>query len=493
MKISVHFGLLPLIGILLVFDLQAQIVQNDTLKAKLGEVVVTANKINTSNRSVTQKVDVISRDEINTIISGNNNLAELIAKIPGASVSALSRNDANWGTYSGIGPKYSTYMLNGLPIDAFIDPMSIDFMVFERIEVQRGAASVLYPNYLSQDFAGVQSPLAGTVNLVLKENISNSSTQFSTSYGSYNTLNTQLFHQDFTEELNYFAGLNYENSDYTNYGTDNSWLNMKKNPAYRKTKLFAGTNYFLNDKSKVGLFINKTFHTGDAGRIYRGFDHDYTTINLNLKSEISDKTYFNVSAGYRNYDISLAELGFIVITIDGLGTAWRSKAFHDVSYKNLGDIGAEDHISGMKQLSATRPWMDLERVGIYGHSAGGYDAARALLTHPEFYKVAVSSAGNHDHRIAKAWWPEQYMGMPGKHYDEQSNFNLAGNLQGKLLLVHGDMDNNVNTASSLRLAAKLIENNKDFELLIIPNRNHGLADHPYFIRKKWIRLLGKSG
>lgn len=127
----------------------------------------------------------------------------------------------------------------------------------------------------------------------------------------------------------------------------------------------------------------------------------------------------------------------------------------------------------------------MERVEIYNHSACGYDAARAMLTHPEFYKVAVSSAGNHDHRIAKAWWPEQYMGLPGEHYDEQSNFTHAGNLQGKLLLVHGDMDNNVNTASSLRLAAELMKHNKDFELLLIPNRGHGLADHPYFIRKKW--------
>ena len=211
----------------------------------------------------------------------------------------------------------------------------------------------------------------------------------------------------------------------------------------------------------------------------------YPVIDATYSGPQAVRTPKTFAGGYRNYDISLAQLGFIVITIDGLGSAWRSKAFHDVSYKNLGDIGAEDHIAGMKQLAETRPWMDLERVGIYGHSAGGYDAAHALLVHPEFYKVAVSSSGNHDHRIAKAWWPEQYMGLPGKHYDEQSNFNLAENLEGKLLLVHGDMDNNVNTASSLRLAAEFIKYNKDFELLIIPNRNHGLADHPYFIRKRW--------
>ena len=211
----------------------------------------------------------------------------------------------------------------------------------------------------------------------------------------------------------------------------------------------------------------------------------YPVIDASYSGPQAVRTPKSFARGYNNYDRSIAELGFIVITIDGLGMAWRSKAFHDFSYKNLGDIGAEDHIGGIKQLAKTRPWMNLDRVGIYGHSAGGYDAARALLTHPEFYKVAVSSAGNHDHRIAKAWWPEQYMGMPDKHYDEQSNFNLAKNLKGKLLLVHGDMDNNVNTASSLRLAAELIKHNKDFKLLIIPNRNHGLADHPYFIRNRW--------
>jgi dipeptidyl aminopeptidase/acylaminoacyl peptidase len=225
------------------------------------------------------------------------------------------------------------------------------------------------------------------------------------------------------------------------------------------------------------------------GLIYYPSDFDksksYPVLDASYSGPQAVRTPKSFARSTINYDRSIAELGLIVITIDGLGMAWRSKKFHDYSYKNLGDIGAEDHIGGIKQLSESRPWMDTTRVGIYGHSAGGYDAAHALLTHPEFYKVGVSSAGNHDHRIAKAWWPEQYMGLPARHYDEQSNFNLAKNLKGKLLLVHGDMDNNVNTASSLRLAAELVKHNKDFELLIIPNRNHGLADHPYFIRKRW--------
>ena len=226
------------------------------------------------------------------------------------------------------------------------------------------------------------------------------------------------------------------------------------------------------------------------GVIFRPSNFDPTK-----KYPVLDATYSGPQAvrtpksfyrGYRNSDQSIAELGFIVITIDGLGTAMRSKEFHNFSYKNLGDIGAEDHITSIKQLAERYSYMDLSKVGIYGHSAGGYDAAHALLMHPEFYKVAVSSAGNHDHRMAKVWWPELWMGFPvGKHYEEQSNLSLAKNLEGKLLLVHGDMDNNVNPASTLRFTAELIKANKDFNLIIIPNKKHGMGDHPYFIRKRW--------
>lgn len=184
---------------------------------------------------------------------------------------------------------------------------------------------------------------------------------------------------------------------------------------------------------------------------------------------------------------SLAELGFILITVDGRGTALRSKAFHDFSYRNLGG-GCEDHIPAFQQLAEKYPYMDIDRVGIYGHSAGGYDTARALLQWPDFYKVGVASAGNHDHRMAKAWWPEQYMGYPvGEFYDEQSNITNAGNLKGKLLLVHGAMDDNVNPASTIRFADALIKNNKDFDLVIIPPSRHGFRGEysDYFTRKRW--------
>ncbi|MCK5146110.1 DPP IV N-terminal domain-containing protein [bacterium] len=220
-----------------------------------------------------------------------------------------------------------------------------------------------------------------------------------------------------------------------------------------------------------------------------------SNFDLNKKYPVIDGSYSGPQAvrtpksfrrGCRNSDVELAELGFIVITVDGLGTANRSKAFHDFSYRNLGDIGADDHIAAFRQLAEKYPYIDLDHVGIYGHSAGGYDAAHALLIRPDFYDVAVASAGNHDHQMAKAWWPEHWMGFPvDSHYVAQSNLYLAKNLTGKLLLVHGDMDNNVNPASSLRLAGELIKANKDFDLLMIPNRNHGLGGHNYFTRKRW--------
>ncbi|WP_461643853.1 S9 family peptidase [Labilibaculum euxinus] len=227
------------------------------------------------------------------------------------------------------------------------------------------------------------------------------------------------------------------------------------------------------------------------GVIYRPFNMDstkrYPIIDGTYSGPQTIRTPKSFTSALYSMDVSLAQIGFVVITVDGLGSAYRSKKFHDFSYKNLGDIGAPDHIKAIKEMAVKYPYIDIENVGIYGHSAGGYDAAHALLTHPDFYKVGVSSAGNHDHRIAKAWWPELYMGFPaGKHYDEQSNLSLASQLQGKLMLAHGNMDNNVNAASSMRMADALIKANKDFELLLVPECDHSsLYYNKYFIRKRW--------
>jgi dipeptidyl aminopeptidase/acylaminoacyl peptidase len=183
---------------------------------------------------------------------------------------------------------------------------------------------------------------------------------------------------------------------------------------------------------------------------------------------------------------AIAELGFIVVMVDGLGMPGRSKAYHDVSYRDLGDAGLPDHISALRELADRYPSFDLSRVGIYGHSAGGYASAHAILTYPDFYRVCVSSAGNHDHRLDKATWVERYMGLPVEdHYREQANQSLAGNLNGKLLLVHGEMDENVHPASTLVLVDALIKENKDFDLLILPNTPHFCDRNPYFVRKRW--------
>ena len=277
----------------------------------LDGVVITASKTPQSLGNVTQKIDILSSKQIEKDISGNRNITEVLQNQPGNSVSVLSRNDANWGTYGGIGPKYSTFMLQGLPVDAFIDPMSLDLSAISRIEVQRGPASVLYSNYLSQDFAGNQSPLAGTVNLVLKEKFDAPATRFSTSYGSYNTLNGQVYHQDIAKNVYYYAGVNYEMSDYTDYGTEGSWLNMQKNPEYRKTKLYGGATWFSDDeKQKFTVFVNKTMHTGDAGRVYRGFDNNYGVINTGYSLNLSKNVGLQVHMGYRSYERTWQESHF---------------------------------------------------------------------------------------------------------------------------------------------------------------------------------------
>ncbi|MGE0102672.1 MAG: DPP IV N-terminal domain-containing protein [Blastocatellales bacterium] len=170
---------------------------------------------------------------------------------------------------------------------------------------------------------------------------------------------------------------------------------------------------------------------------------------------------------------SLAELGFIVVQIDGMGTSNRSKAFHDVAWKNLGDAGFPDRIQWHKAVAAKYPYYDITRVGIYGTSAGGQSSLGGLLFHPEFYKVCVSSCGCHDNRMDKIWWNEQWMGWPlGPEYSAASNVDNAHKLQGKLLLILGEMDTNVDPASTMQVVNALIKAEKTFDLLVIPGANH---------------------
>ncbi len=173
---------------------------------------------------------------------------------------------------------------------------------------------------------------------------------------------------------------------------------------------------------------------------------------------------------------SLADLGFIVVQMDGMGTANRSKAFHDVCWHNLKDAGFPDRILWHQAVAAKYPYYDISRVGIYGNSAGGQSAAGAVLFHPEFYQAAFASCGCHDNRMDKASWNEQWMGYPvGPCYSECSNIDNASRLRGKLFLIVGEMDNNVPPESTMRFVDALIKANKDFDLLVIPGAGHGMG------------------
>jgi len=179
------------------------------------------------------------------------------------------------------------------------------------------------------------------------------------------------------------------------------------------------------------------------------------------------------SFGMNYWPSQLAELGFVAVMIDGMGTANRSKAFHDICWKNLKDAGFPDRIEWMKAAAEKYPEMDIERVGIYGTSAGGQSAMGALLFHPEFYKAGVASCGCHDNRMDKIWWNEQWMGYPiGKEYEECSNVVNAKLLQGNLMLILGELDNNVDPSSTLQVVDELIKHNKDFEFVMLPGARH---------------------
>ena len=228
----------------------------------------------------------------------------------------------------------------------------------------------------------------------------------------------------------------------------------------------------------------------------------YTSTNLDESRSYPIVNYLypgpqSGSVGSRTFRASradkqaLAELGFIVVEVDAMGTPGRSKSFHTAYYANMGDNGLPDQIAMIRELAGRHPWMDLERVGIWGHSGGGYASTDAILRYPDFYKVAVSGAGNHDNRNYEDDWAEKWQGLLEENsdgttnYDNQANQLLAGNLKGKLLLAHGTMDSNVPPSNTLLVVNALIAANKDFDLVMFPNRGHGFAREPYWMRRRW--------
>lgn len=189
---------------------------------------------------------------------------------------------------------------------------------------------------------------------------------------------------------------------------------------------------------------------------------------------------------------ALAELGFVVVVIDGTCNPGRSKSFHDVCYGNMADNTLDDQISGLKQLEGSYPFLDLNKVGVWGHSGGGYATAAAMFRYPDFYKVGISESGNHENRNYEDDWGERYIGLLTKdakgksNYEDQANQNFAAGLKGKLMLAHGAMDDNVPPYNTYLVVDALIKANKDFDLIIFPHAKHGYgADSYYMMRKRW--------
>jgi dipeptidyl aminopeptidase/acylaminoacyl peptidase len=246
---------------------------------------------------------------------------------------------------------------------------------------------------------------------------------------------------------------------------------------YRYPEVFVTTG--RDGSTPIYSVIHKPTHF-DSTKTYPVIDQSYTGPHTNMFPRS-----FIISLGRSNQ--ALAELGFIVVTIDGMGTAGRSKAFKSVSYKNMGN-NLVDHVIAIKAMGRKYAWIDTTRVGIFGHSAGGYDAGHAVLAFPDFYKVAVASSADHDFRMEKDWWPEMYMGWPvDSTYHLASNITMAPNLQGKLLITHGGIDENVNPSATFKLAEALIKADKEFDMLILPSQRHGYvgAYNEYFTKKRW--------
>lgn len=222
-------------------------------------------------------------------------------------------------------------------------------------------------------------------------------------------------------------------------------------------------------------------HNFDPQRRYPVIEHIYPGPQNFRAGPSFNEMHFGEPEAY-------AALGFAAIAIDGRGTAGRSKAFHDHSYGDLGNAGAlDDHVAAIRELGHRYPWLDTGRVGITGQSAGGFAAARALLMYPEFYRVAVAVSGNHDNAVNLTMWAEHYHGdVSDEGKQAISNVPLAGNLAGKLLLIHGELDDNVQPAHTMRLADALIKADKNFDMVIIPGTEHALIGHMHYLyRRTW--------
>lgn len=227
-------------------------------------------------------------------------------------------------------------------------------------------------------------------------------------------------------------------------------------------------------------------HDFDPAKTYPVVDHPYPGPHQGRIVAAYDPGMYGVEVE------SMAALGFVGVVIEGRGNPGRSKAFHDATYRQYDRAGSlEDHVAGIRELAGTRPWMDLDRVGIFGQSGGGFATVRALADFPDFFRVGVSEAGNHDNRVYSQAWVEAYDGPAGERdYAQSANIEVADRIEGKLLLVHGGLDTSVNPHHTLRLVDRLIAADKDFELVIVPGAEHIFFGYEHYVnRRKWDFLV----
>lgn len=346
----------------------------------LANVVVTDTKVAQSLNSVTQKIAVLRQEDLERQPEGNRNLAEFMRYTSGQFVNVLSRNDANWGSYGGLGPKYNTYLLDGLPMDSFADAMSLDSSMVERIEIHKGPASVLYSNYLSMDFAGNEAPLAGTTNFVLKSRVETPLTRFSAGAGSWGTWQGKAYTQGRNGGFNYMLGLSSEQSNYTQYGQQGSWLQTVDSPDYRKTRLFANVMYELGRADHtVSLFLNQTRHDGDMGRPNRDFDHQYDTANFTYNNRLAEHWQLQLKAGERRYDRGSDNDGYTStgsLASAGYGRTRQQIGLMDMSLSYLhGDgsvltVGTDRQRVTYRTTNRNTAGVETTENSVSGHSTG---------------------------------------------------------------------------------------------------------------------------
>jgi dipeptidyl aminopeptidase/acylaminoacyl peptidase len=367
----------------------------------------------------------------------------------------------------------------------------------------------------------------------------------------------QVLHIDAANRLIYFTGSNKEEGDpYFQYlysiGFDGTNLkNLTPENAYHNITFSQSNNFFTDEHSTptsppTSVIRNRNgeivmeLEKGDItsllasgwvaptpfkvkardnetdlyGLMYKPSNFDpskkYPILNYLYPGPQSGSVGSRAFSPARGDKQAIAELGFIVVEVDAMGTPNRSKSFHDAYYGNMGDNGLPDQITMIKQLAAENTWMDIDKVGIWGHSGGGFASTDAILRYPDFYKVAVSGAGNHDNRNYEDDWGEKWQGLLVKNptqrtditkgqqvdleiqkapaetnYDNQANQLLAPNLKGKLLIAHGMMDGNVPPTNTLLVVDALIKADKDFDMLVLPNAGHGFGNGRYFMKKRW--------